>query len=251
LRECSQIESLLPLFVDGSADAHQIKVVETHLAHCPACRDGVPVERAARAILRAHRTALMAQEAGRGHAAGSEPGRPLGWMGRLTAAGLAAGLVLGAATIVELMPVKSNVVFAAQAAVDHVRCLLLAAPLTHADGAVEMEREIARQYGWSVRVPASEPGVTLLGVRRCPWGIGPHAHLMYGVGDRTVSLFITPGVERETAELSLFGHVERVWASGGQTYALVARGVPVAELDRLAAYFRRATDPVTASPSAP
>lgn len=266
MTECRQIESLLPLFVDGEADDHQVRQVEAHLALCATCRDSVPVERAARAILRAHRAALIAdappglrtrilaglREADAHlHAArfgGRAPGRPrLGWLGRATAAAGAAAVVIVGLTLAEFIPVRSSVLFAAQVAVDHVRCLFLGASTIPADGARAMEREIHEHYGWTVRVPASDAdtGVALVGARRCPWGVGPHAHLLYRVDGHTMSLYITPGVEQADAAMSMLGHMERVWSSEGRTYAMVARGVPTARMDRIEAYFRSSTAPVT------
>ncbi len=261
MTECRQIESLLPLFVDGEADAGEVRLVEQHLAQCPVCRDAVASERAGRDVIRAHRAALLeAAPPGlrtRVLAVGRDvltPVRPrLGWLGRATAAGLAAVIVLVMLMLAELVPVSSNVLFAAQVAVDHVRCFFVGASTLEADGARAMEREIHTHYGWEVMVPASNPnlGVRLIGARRCPFGYGPHAHLLYNVGGRTMSLYITPGIEREAAAMSVLGHVERVWSSGGRTYAMVARGVSDADLSRVEAYFRAATTPVTAAPPTP
>lgn len=263
MTECRQIESLLPLFVDGEADADVVRRVEAHLAACPLCRNAVASERTGRAVLHAHRAALIATAPPglrtRVLAAGREvlaprlrpgEGGRLGWLGRATAAGLAAVLVIVVLTLTEFVPASSNVLFAAQVAVDHMRCFFLGASTLEADGARAMEQEIRTHYGWTVTVPASEPavGVTLLGARRCPFGYGPHAHLLYDVGGRTMSLYITPGLARETAAMSVLGHVERVWSSAGRTYAMVSRGVPDADLNRVETYFRTATAEVTATP---
>ena len=61
----------------------------------------------------------------------------------------------------------------------------------------------------------------LVAVRRCLYGDGRAAHLLYTVGGAPVSLFILPGVERPMAELSVLGQSEVVWNQGGRTYMLV------------------------------
>jgi hypothetical protein len=174
-------------------------------------------------------------------------------LGRATAAALAAILVIAVLTLAELVPASSNVLFAAQVAVDHVRCLFVGASTFRASGAREMEQEIRTHYGWTVTVPASDPtvGVRLLGVRRCPWGYGPHAHLLYDVAGRTMSFYVTPGLEHASAVMDVLGHVERVWSSDGRTYAMVSRGIPASDLDRVESYFRAATKPVTAPAPTP
>lgn len=267
MTECRQIESLLPLFVDGDTTAEQAHLVESHLATCAACRAAVASERAGRDVIRAHRAALrevappglrtrlaaLGREAAAPRHGYGRPATSLGWLGRATAAGLAAALVLVVLTLAEFVPVASNVLFAAQVAVDHMRCFFLGASTLEADGAREMEREITTHYGWTVVVPASsaEAGVRLLGARRCPFGYGPHAHLLYDVNGRTLSLYITPGMEREAAALDVLGHAERVWSSQGRTYAIVARGLSDADLARVEGYFRRETAPVTAPTATP
>ncbi len=257
MTECRQIESLLPLFVDGEASADEVRLVGQHLAQCPACRDAVASERIGRDVLRAHGAALRATAPPglrtRVLALGREapaPVRPrLGWLGRATAAGLAALLVLVVLTLAEFVPASTNVLFAAQVAVDHMRCFFVGASTLAADGARAMEREIQEHYGWDVKVPPSNPdlGVRLIGARRCPFGYGPHVHLLYEVRGRTMSLYITPEYEREAAAMSVLGHSERVWSSEGRTYAMVTRGISDVDLDRVQAYFRSATTAVTAS----
>ena len=89
-------------------------------------------------------------------------------------------------------------------------------------------------------VPASLPSerLELLAVRRCLYGDGRAAHLMYRVNGEPVSLFILPGLTRPAAELSLFGHDEVVWTQGDRTYMLVARGGLASDLARVASYLR-------------
>ena len=78
----------------------------------------------------------------------------------------------------------------------------------------------------------------MLAVRRCLYGDGLGAHLMYRANGEPVSLFILPGLTRPAAELSLFGHDEVVWTQGDRTYMMVARGASTSDLARVASYLR-------------
>ncbi len=42
---------------------------------------------------------------------------------------------------------------------------------------------------------------------------------------------MTPGEARRAEQLRVLGHAEHIWSADGNSYALVARGVPAAELD--------------------
>jgi hypothetical protein len=75
-------------------------------------------------------------------------------------------------------------------------------------------------------------------VRRCLYGDGLAAHVMYRVDGQPVSLFVLPGLTRPAAELSLFGHEEVVWTQGDRTYMVVARSGFHGDLARVASYLR-------------
>ena len=62
-----------------------------------------------------------------------------------------------------------------------------------------------------------------MAVRRCLYGDGRAAHILYAVAGEPVSLFILPGLERTTATLSVLAQDEVVWTQQGRTYVLVAR----------------------------
>ena len=248
--ECRRIESLLPPYVDGEARATEIAEVERHLSTCASCRSAVTAQRTVRVVLKAR---------GRDMASPLPPGlrtrleamvpprvsSSLGWGGRLSAFAAAAALLVVVVGALELASPRSNVLYAAQLALDHVRCFVveLGSMASPGSDAAEVRDQFAQNYGWEVSVPASsgEVGLTLIAARRCPFWLGDHAHLLYRVGDRKVSLYVTPGTARARAELSVLGHAERIWTHGGQSYVLVARGLPAADLDRIAAYLERAT----------
>ena len=250
MTDCRRIESLLPPYVDGEATADTVAVVEEHLAGCAFCRAEVAAQRGVRIVLRARAAELgtVAPPGLRTRVASRiAPAAvtSLGWRGRLTAFAAAAVVILMVVTAFEFVSPQSNVLFAAQLAIDHVRCFVveLGSMASPGSDAAEVRDQFAQNYGWEVSVPASsgEVGLTLIAARRCPFWLGDHAHLLYRVGDRKVSLYVTPGTARARAELSVLGHAERIWTHGGQSYVLVARGLPAADLDRIAAYLERAT----------
>ena len=51
------------------------------------------------------------------------------------------------------------------------------------------------EFGWSVPIPAPAPraDVHLVAVRRCLYGEGVVAHVLYRVEGEPVSLFVMPG----------------------------------------------------------
>ena len=249
MTDCRRIESLLPPYVDGEAPADVVRQVELHLASCVGCQVQVASERTARRLLRAKAEQLTtpAPPGLRTRIAAAiepAPQRTLGWRGRLTAFGAAAAVVFLLITGLEFAPFQSNVLFAAQLAVDHVRCFVVQQLGTlQAANAADLEGQYRRDYGWNVRVPPSdeEVGITLMAARRCPFWLGDHAHLLYQSGDRHVSLYVTQGEQRVPAALSVLGHVQRIWTSNGNSYAVVSRDVPAADLDRISAYLQANT----------
>lgn len=246
MTDCRRIESLLPPYVDGEAPPDAVALVEAHLRTCAMCRAEVAAERGVRMILRA-RAAEVRTPAPPGLATriaarlAGEQAPGLGWGGRAAAFGAAAAMLLILAVALEFLPLRSNALFAAQLAIDHVRCFVITSSQEAA--ATDLEREFAERDGWTIDVPPSSAadGITLVEGRRCPFWLGDHAHLLYRSGDHHVSLFVTQGVEREDEQLAVLGHAERIWAANGSSYTLIARGVEHGELDRLAAYLERAS----------
>ena len=249
MTECRRIESLLTPYVDGEATADTVRQVEFHLASCPGCQAQVASERTARRILRAKaedlataappglRTRIVA-------AVRPAPQPALGWRGRLSAFGAAAAVLVILVTALEFAPLQSNVLFAAQLAIDHVRCFVVEQLGTmQAANATDLEQQYRHDYGWDVRVPPSSTavGITLMAARRCPFWLGDHAHLLYRSGDRDLSLYVTQGEQRTPAALSVLGHAERIWTANGNSYVVVARDIPPGDLNRITAYFEAHT----------
>jgi hypothetical protein len=135
-------------------------------------------------------------------------------------------------------------VLAAQLALDHLKCVRLVGSGTTVNPVVAT-REWTSRYQWTPRLPPpNRTGrATLRGVRRCLYGHGHLAHLLYEVDGRVISLFVLPRGEHPataTPEAHGFlGQRARVWAEGDQTYAMVG-DVPDERLASLAEQFRGA-----------
>lgn len=248
--DCRRIESLLPPYVDGEAGVDEGADVERHLAACPGCRSAVAAQRTARFVLqargRAIAPALPPDLRARIEAAIDErsTGR-LHWTSRLSALAAAAALLVVTVTGLEMASPSWNVLYAAQLAIDHVRCFVVERSTTAAAEPGPLEARYAEDYGWRVRVPPSNDalGLRLVAARRCPFWLGRHAHVLYRLGDRELSLYIDQGDARTPDQLHVLGHTERIWRSGDSSYALIARGVPEAELARIGSYLEHETSP--------
>ena len=246
--DCKQLEGSLAAVADGGAPAEEAERVARHVESCPACRQALAAQITSRTVLRARaahlavtappglRTRLAASARAERAGAGI-----LSWGGRLSAFSAAAIVVLAVgAALLPAVTVRSTVVLAAQLALDHIKCFSIDGD---GDGPVmskaDAEAAIQREHGWTVEVPASAEaeGIALLTVRRCLYGDGFAAHVLYRVNGEAVSLFIMPGLARPSAELDILGHDAMVWTQGDRTYMLVGAGTK-AGLARVASHVR-------------
>jgi anti-sigma factor RsiW len=245
--QCREVEEKLASYVDGAANGNAAAIA-AHLATCDACRQLAHAQSVARTVLKARaaqlspiappglRTRIIANTA-------NQPQEPiLAWTGRLTAFAAAAMFVLTlGAVLLPVATLRSTTLLAAQLALDHLKCFTIEGD---ADGAPiakqQAEATLKQDFDLIVKVPASLAAekLELMAVRRCLYGDGRAAHLMYRLDGEPVSLFIVPGMSRPAAKLSLFGHEQVVWTQGDRTYMLVARGGAGDGLARVASYLR-------------
>ena len=243
---CREVEEQLAEYVDGVAK--NAAAIAAHLETCAGCQASAHAQTVARNVLRARaaqlspvappglRTRIVANIA-------TQQAEPLlGWTGRLTAFAAAAMVVLTlGAILLPVATVRSTALLAAQLALDHLKCFTIEGD---ADGEPiskeQAESTLKHEFDLSVVVPAALPAeqLELLGVRRCLYGDGRAAHLMYRLAGEPVSLFIVPGLTRPAAEFSLFAHDQVVWSQGDRTYILVARGGNRNNLSRVASHLR-------------
>lgn len=259
MNDCRRIESLLPPYVDGTAAPEHCQAIDAHLRDCVVCRAHVEAERLSRAVRRARGLQLGGDAAAaigvESHARREAPpraararsdARPAAKPSRRPrVAASAAVILLPIATAIgfEFLSPESNVLFAAQLAIDHVRCFIVEQASVGARDAGELQRAFASGHGWSVTIPPSNAAIdlTLVAARRCPFWVGDHAHLMYRLAGHEISLYVTPGAPRAAGNLHVLGHAEHIWSARGASYALVADDLPAATLDQVAEYLRQRT----------
>lgn len=247
---CADVEDKLPSYIEDPTDA----AITAHLETCASCRASAHAQTVARTVLRARATELapLAPPGLRTRLRSFDPARmparhapdadgALLWT-KLSAFAAAAVVVLTlGAVLLPVATVRSTALLAAQLALDHLKCFTIEGG---ADGEPispqVAEATLKSEYGLAVTVPPSSSAdhLDLMAVRRCLYGDGRAAHLMYRLRGEPVSLFVIPGLARPADELSLFGHEQVVWTQGDRTYMLVARGGLRDDLARVASYLR-------------
>ena len=250
---CEQIQPFLAACADGAASEAERARVAAHVEACAACANALKVQQLMHQAmaLRGRTTADTAPPGLRTRiaatlAAERSPVIDVGWRTRLSAFAAAAIVVLAlGAVALPVITGRSTVVLAAQLALDHLKCFTIDG---HDHGEVlsvaEAEAELLHDYGWQLSVPqsAGSDRGRLLAVRRCLYGDGRAAHLLYRVDGEPVSLFILPGLERPVDQLSLFGHDEVVWNENGRTFMLVGNAGSRNELLQMASNLRNGAE---------
>jgi hypothetical protein len=231
---CEQLQPLIAACADNGAAEAERRLVMAHVARCAACAEELRVQQVMHEALalRGRDAAAVAPPGLRTRlaatlAAEASPVIDVGWRTRLSAFAAAAVVVLALGAIaVPVVTGRSTVVLAAQLALDHLKCFTIDGH-DHGDvlSVADAEAELLDDYGWKLTVPetgGSDRG-RLISVRRCLYGDGRAAHLLYRVDGEPISLFILPGLERPADQLSLLGHDEVVWNANGQTFMLVGK----------------------------
>jgi anti-sigma factor (TIGR02949 family) len=225
---CRDVEAQLTPFVDGELPEAAAAPVAAHLEACGGCRRMAQLERVGRRVVqdRASQLATPAPASLRAavRRAAPAPRRRfrLGWI----AASAAATVIVAVGLVAVAGVIRPVPVFAAQATLDHLKCIRLG-PSTASSDAKAIEASWRALQGWDPHVPTGQQGarLELLGYRRCVITEGRMAHLLYQRGGEIVSLFVLPdGPKVGHAELEMFGQEEVLWTSHGHTYALVGRG---------------------------
>lgn len=225
---CRDVETRITPLVDGELAAAEAREVAAHLEQCPPCRRCAAEERLGRRVLRdcAPRLAALAPLALRARVQRTMPGARAGGLGRWRwplAAAATLAVAIGLIAIADV--VRPVPVFAAQATLDHLKCIRLG-PQSASSDPRAIEASWKASQGWDLNVPSGRgAGLRLLGYRRCVLTEGKLAHLLYDRDGSIVSLFVLPGgPDVRSAELEIFGQDAVLWTSHGRTYALVGRG---------------------------
>lgn len=247
---CDALQPLLAAHVDGALTAAERAAVDGHVAGCAACREALAVQQAVRQAIRSHAPDFVMPAPPGLHtriAASLAPAAAApGWSSRLSAFAAAAILVLALGAM--LLPVatwQSTVVLAAQMALDHLKCFSIDGD-AHAETltVAEAQRELLEDYGWHLDVPPTggDADGRLVAVRRCLYGDGRAAHLLYRVGDTPISLFILPGQQRPAEQVQVFGQATELWSQGGHTFLLVGAAEVQPRLARMASTLRNGAE---------
>ena len=258
MSDCASIDPLITPYVDGELAAGDRDRVHHHLLACPPCHARVSSEQVIQRLISARKSALrgdrapdalrarcgaLALERAGQPAFGLGPAAARGaWRARVAPLALAAGLVLiVAGAFVYQATATSSRVMAAELTADHMKCFTMNGLLGTRQAAETVESSLASGFGWRTHLPErpDREGLELVGSRRCLYGEGRTAHIMYRHNGHPVSLFMLPRNRGENEVVDVFGHEATIWSAGDRTFVLITRE-PMAEVQRLASFVRAA-----------
>jgi anti-sigma factor RsiW len=256
MSDCSSIDPLVTLYVDGELPAADHQAVDEHLHGCPPCRARIIVERAVRDLMRLRQSALRtecapdalrakcgaqkARQISEALRAPASAPRGIPARGRFAPLAVAATLLLVVAgASVYKVTESSTRVMAAELTADHVKCFLLQDMIGAEERPASVERALATKFGWLVRLPEQpeRAGLELVGERTCLYGQGRVAHIMYRHEGRPVSVFMLPNDARKEEVFDTLGHGAAIWSVGDRTLVVIARE-PRLDFDRMARFVR-------------
>jgi anti-sigma factor RsiW len=268
MHNCQSLDPLVTPFVDGQLPDADRRAVEDHLRACPPCHSRVAAERAIHDLVRARKSGLCKGEApdalhaccaAFAHADAAnqnekperrtlnpqrqtpnpEPAsNPALWPTRLGPFALAASLVVvvGGAFVYQATD-KSARVLAAELVADHAKCFAMDGALRTRQLPAAVEQSMASTFDWSMHLPddPASAGLELVGARRCLYGEGRVAHIMYRHDGHPVSLFMLPNTARAQQLVEVLGHEAAIWCANNRTFVLVARE-PRRDVERMASF---------------
>ncbi len=250
MNDCRHLTPHLALLAEDHGATAEPDVAR-HLAECGACQRSLRLQREMHGLVRARaeRLQMRAPDALRARLAerlgATAPTAARRWSPlRMPVAATLTLALLG--SIVYGMTSASSRVLAAQLALDHLKCVQLVGEGSSLNP-MQALRDWTAQYHWTPKVPAVSPARrgSLVGVRRCLYGHGHLAHLLYDIDGHVVSLFVMPRSEHPAAEApashSFLGQQAQVWGHDDQTFAVVGDVSPEA-LAHLAEEFRQAAE---------
>lgn len=225
---CREVEGQMTPFIDGELSESAAAPVAAHVEACAACRQLLTLEQLGRQAVtaRASRLCETAPASLRAAVRRAAPAPRRRFRFAWVAASAAATVAVAVGLVALAGVVRPVPVFAAQATLDHLKCIRIG-PSASSSDATAIENAWKAWQGWSVIVPTGQQGakLKLVGYRRCVITEGRMAHLLYERGGELVSLFVLPdGPKVDHAELEMFGQDAVLWTSHGLTYALVGRG---------------------------
>jgi anti-sigma factor RsiW len=253
MNSCREVEPLFAPYVDGDVAPADRARIDAHLQACPPCRDRVTSEQAAREAVHTCAARLRGCAPGdlrrRCEALRHDPPAVRPWRRAWVPLSMAAALVLAAAGVFLWGAAGGVDTYAAQLAVDHKTCFLMAPAAARADAA-QVARDLEASTGWRLRIPESAAGhgLELLGARRCLSGEGRTAHVLYRWRGEPVSLYVlndridsVPDAATRFVSVDRLGERTIMWTGGQRTYALVT-DTRHADVMPLANYVRKTVE---------
>lgn len=247
---CQDLESLVTAWLDGALTSEQRETVESHLEACPPCRQRAEAEGSARELIRTRaqqvlRSGAPAHLKARCRALGSAHARAATLGPKLSARpvgfSMAAALVLAlAGVLIYGLTASSTTTLAAQLALDHVKCFVLTGdPRAPVEPEV-VKAQLREHYGWAIDIPGDSEAnqLRLLGGRRCLYGEGTIAHILYRHRGAPLSLFMLPDTIRASEIVDVMGYNAIIWARNNRTFVLLG-SEPRDELEGIANYIRQ------------
>jgi anti-sigma factor RsiW len=255
MSKCPSIDPLVTPYVDGELPAAERTLVDEHLHRCPPCQSRVAVEAAVRELVHARKPGLTAPRASaslraqcselvnqrRDASAARLPmqvprpsaARALSvwwvapWRLKVVPLALTASLaLLVGGAFLYLGTQYSARLLAAELCADHMACFAANNLLGTREAPGAVERSMQTAFGWQLRLSEQfdASGLEVVGARRCFYGEGKVAHLMFRDQGRPVSIYMLPNSVRREELVEILGHEVVIWASGDRTFALITRG---------------------------
>jgi anti-sigma factor RsiW len=245
MSSCTSIDPLITQYVDGELPESGRASVEEHLRRCSSCSSRAAAEAEVRDLMSARRPALTAEGAPPAlqaqcreiaNRALPPPAvrQPAAWRWMPLAVSGALVTLVAVAFLYQATHYSARLL-AAELAADHVKCFAANRVLGTHDEPAAVESAMLSAFGWPLHLPAAlqESGLELVGGRRCLYGEGKIAHLMYRERGRPVSIFMLPRRSRPEELVEILGHEAVIWSAGDRTFVLVARGSR-AEVEQMA-----------------
>jgi anti-sigma factor RsiW len=244
---CNELEPLVTACLDGVATVDERRKVEAHLEMCAPCRYRADREGTARTLMRT-RSQVFRAEAPPGL---TERCRELSksvpvaidtstrWPSTIGRLPLAAGIVLAIGAAIYALTASSTTTLAAQLTLDHVKCFTLTGDPGAPVQPDVVEAQLQERYGWTVDVPGDSQAnqLRLVGGRRCLYGEGTIAHVLYRHNGAPLSLFMLPDKVRHAEIVEVMGHAAIIWSQNRRTFVLLG-GEPRPEMEKIAGYIR-------------
>ena len=249
MSSCHDLEPLVTAWIDGAATGEQRQAVEAHFQQCPRCRERAEAEGSARELIRSRAPEMLRSDAPAhlkvrcralcsSHQTGAT--RLRGPSARPIRFSMAAAFVLAVGgVLIYGLTASSTTTLAAQLTLDHMKCFVLTGNPSEPVDPDLVEAQLRERYGWSIDLPGDSETqqLRLIGGRRCLYGEGTIAHILYRHNGEPLSLFMLPHKVRSSEIVDVMGHQAIIWAQSQRTFVLLGNE-PRDQLQQIAGYMQ-------------